>query len=91
MTATQKALLLAAIERWVLIQPAENAVRRMAEIADDLDRTYFAWSGTDKVNRRAYIRIQGPTLIIELVSRGRLGHYHTINRIPTLEYGGFGP
>ena len=89
MTANQKALLLTAINRWVSIQPSENAVRRMAELEADLDRTYFAWTGTGEVNTRAYMRIQGPTLIIELVSRGgNPGHYHTIYRNPTSEYGG---
>ena len=89
MTANQKALLLTAINRWVSIQPSENAVRRMAELEADLDRTYFAWTGTHEVNARAYMRIQAPTLIIELVSRGgNPGHYHTIYRNPTSEYGG---
>ena len=89
MTANQKALLLTTINRWVAIQPSENAVRRMAELEADLDRTYFAWTGTGEVNTRAYMRIQGPALIIELVSRGgNLGHYHTIYRNPTSEYGG---
>ena len=89
MTANQKALLLTAINRWVSIQPFENAVRRMAELDADLDRTYFAWTGAGDVNTRAYMRIQGPTLIIELVLRGgNPGHYHTIYRNPTSEYGG---
>ena len=89
MNAKQKALLLAAIDRWVSIQPSENAVRRMAELEAELDRTHFAWSGADEVNGKAYMVIQGPTLIIELVSRGGdPGHYHTIYRNPTLEYGG---
>lgn len=89
MTAEQKALLLAAIDRWVSIRPSEDAARRMAELEADLDRTYFAWTGTHDANARAYMRIQGPALIIELASRGSaLGHYHTIYRDPTLEYGG---
>ena len=89
LTENQKALLLTAINHWVSIQPSENAVRRMAELEADLDRTYFAWTGTNEVNTRAYMRIQGPTLIIELVSRGGdPGHYHTIYRNPTSEYGG---
>ena len=92
MPANQKALLLAAIDRWVSIQPSEDAVRRMAEIEADLDGTFFAWTGIHDENARAYMRIQGPTLIIELASRGsRLGHYHTIYRNPTSEYGGLGP
>ena len=89
MTAKQRSLLLAAIDRWVSMQPSENAVRRMAELEADLDRTHFAWSGVNEVNGKAYLVIQGPTLIIELVSRGGdSGHYHTIYRNPTLEYGG---
>ena len=92
MTANQKDLLLAAIDRWVSIQPPDDAARRMAELEADLDRTYFAWTGTRGDNARAYMRVQGPTLIIELASRGSsLGHYHTIYRDPTLEYGGLGP
>ena len=92
MTASQKALLLAAIHRWVSIQPSDDAARRMAELEADLDRTYFAWTGGNHANARGYMRIQGPSLIIELASRGgSLGHYHTIYRNPTLEYGGLGP
>ena len=92
MTPNQQALLLAAIDRWVSIQPSENALRRMAEIEADLDRTYFAWAGTSDANARAYMRIQGPSLIIELASRGgNLGHYHSIYRNLASEYGGLGP
>ena len=89
MAADQKTLLLAAIDRWVSIQPSGDAARRMAELKADFDRIYFAWTGISDANARAYMRIQGPTLIIELASRGSsLGHYHTIYRDPTLEYGG---
>ena len=96
MTANQKALLLAAIDRWVSIQPSENAARRMAELEADLDRTSFAWTGANEVDTSTYMIIQGPTLIVELLSRGGSvrsgrGHYHTIYRNPTLEYGGLGP
>ena len=96
MTASQKALLLAAIKPWLSIQPSENAVPRMAEIEADLDRTSFAWIGANEVNTPAYMTIRGPTVIIELLLTGGnvrsgKGHYHTIYRNPTLEYGGLGP
>ena len=96
MTANQKALLLASIKQWVSIQPSENARRRMAEIEADLDRTSFAWTGASEVNVPTYMIIQGPALIIELLStRGNVrsgkGHYHTVYRNPTLEYGGLEP
>ena len=98
MAADQKAMLLAAINQWVSIQPAENAVRRMAQIEAELDQTNFAWTGSNEVNTPTYMIIQGPTLIIELLSTGGnvgrnasgQGHYHTIYRNPTLEYGGLG-
>ena len=95
MTKNQKALLLTAINKWVSIQPSENAVRRMAELEVDLDQINFSWIGTNDVSTPAYMIIQGPTLIIEILStgdaiRGGLGHYHSIYRNPTLEYGGSG-
>ena len=98
MTPDQRALLLAAIGKWVSIQPAGSAARRMAEIEADLDRTRFSWTGTDAVNTPTYMRIQGPALIVELLSTGGnvganasgRGHYHTIYRNPALEYGDSG-
>jgi len=95
MDSDQRTLLLAAIQEWVSIQPDENAVPRMAELADGLDDISFAWTGTDEVNTPTYMRIQGPTLIIEMLSTGGnvgdsakgAGHYHTIYRNPTREYG----
>jgi hypothetical protein len=95
MTDAQKALLLVAINEWVSIQPNENAEPRMAELTDGLDAISFAWTGTDEVNTPTYMRIQGPTLIIEMLSTGGnigssaqgAGHYHTMYRNPTREYG----
>ena len=92
MSPDQKALLLAAIDRWVSIQPSENALRRMAALEAELDRTYFAWTGADDAETPTYMLIQGPTLIVELLSTGNdEGHYHTVYRNPTSEYGGLGP
>lgn len=95
MSAPQQELLLNTIRMWVSIQPDENAVPRMREIASQLDQTHFAWRGNDQVNTPTYMRIQGPSLIIELLSTGGnvgrnakgLGHYHTIYRNPNTEYG----
>lgn len=95
MSAPQRAALLAAISEWVLIQPDENAQPRMAEIEAGLDEISFAWTGNDQVNTPTYMRIQGPMLIIELLSTGGnvgdsasgQGHYHTMYRNPTRDYG----
>ena len=95
MTPQQKALLVKAIRKWVSVQPDENASERMKEIARDIDQTSFAWIGNDEVNTDAYFRIQGPAVIIELLStEGNVGdsanglsHYHTMYRNPKLDYG----
>lgn len=88
----QQTLLLNAIRQWVEIQPDEAADERMAEIAKNIDKLSYAWHGTGDVNTHAYMRIQGPTVIIEMLSmESRIGsgygHYHTIYRNPTMEYG----
>lgn len=96
MTTPQRLVLLNAIRGWVEIQPNENAEVRMTEIDGDLDDTYFAWTGATEVNTPSYFRIQGPDVLIELLSTGGnvgqnaegKGHYHTIYRKPSLEYGG---
>lgn len=95
MTDAQKTLLLSAIREWVAIQPDENAEPRMAELTAGIDAISYAWTGTDEVNTPTYMRIQGPTLIIEMLSTGGnvgssaqgAGHYHTMYRNPTMEYG----
>ena len=50
MTEAQQSLLLSAINEWVSIQPDENAVPRMEELAADIDQIHYAWTGTDEVN-----------------------------------------
>ena len=95
MNANQKALLLEAIRGWVMVQPKENADKRMKHIEAEIDKLRFTWKGDNQVNTPGYYRIQGPDLIIELLSTGNIsqdteggGHYHTIYRVPSLNYGG---
>ena len=92
-TAPQRELLLAAMEEWVNLQPKENALARMGRLAKELDETYFLWMGPADGSDDNYFRIQGPSVVIELLWRGTVGvenkgHYHTIYRDPTNEYGG---
>lgn len=95
MNAEQQELLLSAIAEWVTVQPDENAEPRMAELRKNISDISYSWTGTDEVNTPTYMRIQGPTLIIEMLSTGGnvgdsaegAGHYHTIYRNPTMEYG----
>ena len=76
---------------WVGLLPEASAQARLSEIRADLDDTYFAWNGSAGGNGPIYYRIQGPTLIVEFSTQGNLGgdggHYHSIYRDPTNEYG----
>ena len=96
LSATQKKLVILAIREWVEMQPEENTTPRMAELEAELNNMRFVWSGNVDGSGDNYFRIQGPTLIIELLSQADnvgasaqgLGHYHTIYRNTTNEYGG---
>jgi hypothetical protein len=91
----QRAMLLDVISEWAGIVNDVYAAPRMAEIRDDLDATYFAWSGPTThepgKNGSAYYRIQGPKVIIEFSPQGVGGdstnHVHTVYRDPTNDYG----
>ena len=83
--------LLDLIALWVGVMPAAAAERRMVEIEAALPDVRFAWNGRTDGTRAIYYRIQGPTLIIEFSTEGSVGasggHYHSIYRNPTNEYG----
>lgn len=91
----QQELVLAAAYEWVSIQLDENATKRMVKIGQELDETYFAWFGENDYRKDSYFRIQGPSIIAELLSglsnvgasAKNKGHYHTVYRNPTLDYG----
>ena len=90
-TAEQRQQLLDTIGLWVTMLPEASAQLRMAEIAADLDETYFTWNGAVDGSGPMYYRIQGPTLIIEFSREADLtaegGHYHSVYRNPLNEYG----
>ncbi|MDE0055360.1 MAG: DUF3500 domain-containing protein, partial [Gammaproteobacteria bacterium] len=87
-----RGMLLDIISHWLGLQPEENALPRLAAIEATLDDTRFAWHGATQGEGDVYYRIQGPKLIIEFSSQGGVGddggHYHSIYRDPTNEYGG---
>nr|WP_319387328.1 DUF3500 domain-containing protein [uncultured Roseibium sp.] len=95
MSPAQRDLLKKTVRQWVSILPARDAERRMDELSAELDEVSFAWTGTDELNTPTYMRIQGPSLIIELLSTGGnvggnasgAGHYHTMYRNPKSDYG----
>ncbi|MCY3801705.1 MAG: DUF3500 domain-containing protein [Chloroflexi bacterium] len=88
---SQRALLMDLVALWVGLLPEASVRHRLAEIRADLDETYFAWHGNTDGTGRIYYRIQGPRLIIEFSTQsnvgGDAGHFHSIYRDPTNEYG----
>lgn len=91
----QKELLMGLISEWAGIINDTYAAPRLKEIREDLNDTWFAWSGpTTHIsghNGSAYYRIQGPRLWIEFSPQG-VGddptlHVHTVYRDPTNSYG----
>ena len=89
--AERQRQLLDLIALWVGVMPPPAAERRLAEIEAELPDVRFAWSGPRDGSGSFYYRIQGPTLLIEFSTRGSLGaeggHYHSIYRNHTNEYG----
>jgi hypothetical protein len=90
-SAAQRQLLLDTIMLWVGLLDAPSGQARLAEIQADLTNTHFAWHGPVDGSGSIYYRIQGPNLILEFSTQGNLGsdggHYHSIYRNPTNEYG----
>ncbi|MCY3895541.1 MAG: DUF3500 domain-containing protein [Chloroflexi bacterium] len=86
----QQQVLLDAIGLWVGVLDAASAQARMDEIRDELDDLHFAWHG-EADGGPIYFRMQGPSLIIEFSTEGRLGgggaHYHSVYRDPSNDYG----
>ena len=82
--------LLDIVSHWLRLQPEENALPRLAAIEATLNDTHFAWHGAIEGGGDVYYRIQGPSLIIELWTEDGEGggHYHSVYRDPTNEYGG---
>jgi hypothetical protein len=88
MNPKQQEMLLDIVHEWVGILNDQAATAKMAEIKQNLGKTYFAWSGTTANGGVAYYRVQGPTVIIEYApQQGDVDHIHTIYRDPTNDYG----
>ena len=87
-TALQQQLL-DLVALWLHMMPADSATTRLAEARADLGQTYFTWHGDTAGADAIYYRVQGPRLIVEFSSEEESagGHYHSIYRDPTNEYG----
>ncbi|HJQ36660.1 MAG TPA: DUF3500 domain-containing protein [Thermoanaerobaculia bacterium] len=98
LSATQKALLVAAMGAWVNDAPASVAAKFLSAYTTEtaLADTYIAWAtATDLTTQGSYIRIDGPRAWMEIIVQnypvaGNQGHYHAIWRDQSLDYGGDG-
>ena len=99
MTADQQTALLQLIDHYTGLANEEDAAARNAEIASELDQTYFAWYGPTTEGSAAYFRVTGPSIVIEFSAQGgggtgtglggsaTLDHIHGVYRDPTNDYG----
>ena len=96
MTAVQKTAFLKIIGHYVGLPNATDAAPAIAAVKANLDQTYFAWFGPTTPGTAAYMRVTGPTVLIEYAPQGdRPGealvgtatHAHGIYRDPTNDYG----
>ncbi|MFN8442614.1 MAG: DUF3500 domain-containing protein [Caldilineaceae bacterium] len=91
LNADQQKLLLDLIRVRVGMLKEDDATAKMAEIAANLNETWFAWYGPTTNGQPAYYRIQGPTLFIEYSPQSMGGsaidHIHAMFRDPTNDYG----
>ena len=92
----QREKLLALASQWFDLMPADHARARKERFSDELDETWFAWSGPIEAGSDISYAIQGPSIIIEYANDARGGsdadnpvdHVHTIYREPASDYGG---
>jgi len=92
MNDKQRTQLLDLIGEWAGIINETAAKRRMEQMKNDLNETWFAWSGPTAdpgANIMAYYRIQGPHLVIEYAPQNDepANHVHTMYRDPENDYG----
>jgi len=92
---SEQDLLLAVIGEWVNLMPPGLAAPRMAEVRADAESLRFGWHETSATAGDLYVRIQSAadSLLIEFSMNGgretsdESGHYHSIYRNPSDEYG----
>jgi Protein of unknown function (DUF3500) len=92
LTAAQRKLLLETIGEYVSNMSAGHAKVRMADVEQQLDRTYFAWMGSTGADAVFYYRIHSPVILIEFDHQTPVAlegprvpgrrHIHTVVRTP---------
>ena len=93
LNAKQKALIIAAMKRWVLDIDDKTGAEIIATYTKELNDTYIAYSGTGTFTKPTdYVRIDGPGIWLELVVQTAVNgnneiHFHTVWRDHRHDYG----
>jgi hypothetical protein len=92
LNAAQKNQLLDVINEYISNMDAGHARVKLAEIKQQLDKTHFAWIGSNDPNGVFYYRIHSPVLLIEFDHQSPVAlarspiptrqHIHTVVRTP---------
>ena len=82
MSGDQKKLMRTLLTEYLKNMPADvEAERRAAINKAGLEKIFFAWWGSEKLNERHYYRVQGPTFLIEYNNtQNSANHVHSIWR-----------
>lgn len=90
--ANQRELLMAVVNEFVGVMDDGHAAKKLDEVRQHLDRTYFAWIGDTKDDSVFYYRIHSPVLLIEFDHERRVApfrsakptrdHIHAVLRTP---------
>jgi hypothetical protein len=93
LSASEKALVLAAIKTYVYDIDDADAATILAKYTNELDNTYISFSGnTSLINRNDYVRIDGPSIWLEYSCQNGIvlspTHPHSVWRDKTKDYGG---
>nr|WP_277349477.1 DUF3500 domain-containing protein [Streptomyces sp. S3(2020)] len=89
-TDTQKELLLDLITEWISPLNDEQNASKLESAEENLDSTYFAWSGGTSSSSTIYYRVQSPDFTIEFAHQPNMGgttHIHAIYRETGNDYG----
>jgi Protein of unknown function (DUF3500) len=91
MTDEQKTQFLALIQSRLDMLNADDLVTVMAPVKANINQTSLAWYGPTDVPGAAYVRVVGPTVVLEFSPQDHDGdpvdHVHSMYRDPTNEYG----
>ena len=91
LSPSQREALLAVIEARIGLLNNRDAGTVMDAVRENIEQTSFGWWGPQEPYGAAYLRVVGPTIMLEYAPQGQGGdgteHTHNMYRDPTNDYG----